>query len=294
MEDDKMPKKMSFMDRLRFLFSGNNPVVDQMGGRIVELEAEVAELKAEKDAGLEVERLKEEKVKEEKAREAKLQEEKIRDEKVSKLRNDESNTEKGNSDDISLSNYLREQLMAEKLKLDDALEQMDIMGGSNADKLKSIQQYQAKVLGILYAYTEYDTKSGPDVVAMFQDKVRGEAMKMDHDSRRAFIDGYMHTRFQSCHYDDRDWEQYVNNPFFDGRELKTPITDGRARSGYYSERTSFKTISSRLPRLFLDYDERPQKDYEPSKIGEMVQTAKDVAGYGVKEIFEPKKDDEGR
>ena len=299
--NENIPKKMSFMDRLRFLFSGNNPVVDQMAARIQELEGEVEDLKSKnsvedkKAAEEEAERRRIEREKENERRkeEAEKKKEETKGE-VERLRQDTESGDKENPEneeipDYTLKNYLREQLIREKMKLDDSLAQMDIMGGSNGEKLESIKKYQAKVLGILYAYTEYDHKSAPDVVKVFQDKIRSNAMEMDENGRRSFIDGYMHTRFQSCYYDDRDWERYVNNPFFSGGELSSPLSDGRMSAGYYAERITFRSISDKLPS---HKEVLPNDKFYTSSVGELVQTTKEVSGYGVKETFEPKDGDE--
>lgn len=271
---EDLPKKISFFDKLKYVF-GRQSNID----RIIQENADLKEqLESNQIQGLE---------------------DKLAFKKKLEIERDKTrDSQKLSKSPEQLTDYLREQVILEKNKLTAALKQMDETGIPAQEQLKEIDKYQSKVLGMLYAYTEFDTQSNQETKKTIQNLIQENVMELGEDTNKSFIDGFMHTRYSSCYYDDRDWEKYVdNNPFFKGGELRTPETDKRTISGYYVVREDFSTVGEKLyPYSNIDKLHEIRKENRgKDKVNvpefnvnsqDLTNEVKENAGYGVEDLFE--------
>ncbi len=274
---EELPKKIGFFDRLKFLFNGNNPIQEALDTSQKENSDLREQLKKEQD-----------------------EKDKLRLELLETKELYRSSQQKGKEeieidDKDKISVYLKEQVILERKKLTKALEEMKKSGIPAKEQLSAIEQYQAKVMGMLYAYTEYD--DNVEVREAIQSNIQKEGMKMEKRSQDSFIDGFMHTRYSSCYYDDRDWIRYTrDNKFFSGEELQTPETDKRANLGYYAIREDFTTVKEQLEPHSVDKlrEYRANSRRNKGKISpninsdskELLGTTKENIGYGLEESLE--------
>lgn len=152
--------------------------------------------------------------------------------------------------------FFKKQIIGEKVKLETTLKELEEIGATKEQKEEIVQIYQAKLLGILYAYTDYDRLTSPEALAIIKQQVEGSILSISMSSEElrtslqtGFVDGYMHTRYSNSHYQDYDWVKYVerNKDFFNGHGMFiTPEQDGRVRQSYYTVRKDFSDVGSQL------------------------------------------------
>lgn len=122
--------------------------------------------------------------------------------------------------------FFKKQIVDEKMKLDTTLSELEEVGAPKELKEKLVQTYQAKLLGVLYAYMAYDRLTSREALSIIKKQVQesianlcGKSEELSETLQTGFVDGYIHTRYSNSNYEEKDWKRYVegNKGFFQGK-----------------------------------------------------------------------------